>query len=113
MKFCPQCGNRTFRATEIRNREPQVRQRVPATRIRRKCLTCKHAATSYEIDASQMKHFEKLQKFEEAVLKYMKLDTLEGDACYDCIHWDSKGCTMQLPEAGGTFAQDCSLFQKQ
>jgi len=112
MKFCPKCGNKTFRITEARAREAVVRQRVPAMRIRRRCLTCGHAETFYEIDAHQMEHFENLQRFEEGVLKYMKLDTLKGDACYECIHWDNKGCTMGLPEAGGAFAQDCSLFQK-
>lgn len=112
MKFCPKCGNRGFRATEIRKRQPLERRRTPAMRIRRKCATCGHAETFYEIDAAQMKHFESLQKFEEGVLKYIKLDSLEGDACYQCMHWDDRGCSMHLPEAGGTFASECSLFQK-
>ena len=110
MKFCPKCGNKSFRVKESRTREANVRRRTPATRVRRQCGVCGHVDTFFEIDSAQMKHFEALQRLEEAVVLHLQLD--DTDSCYACIHWDANGCSMHLPEAGGTFATECSLFQK-
>jgi hypothetical protein len=32
--------------------------------------------------------------------------------CQDCEHWWQKQCGLGIPEAGGTFAVECSFFEK-
>lgn len=31
--------------------------------------------------------------------------------CKDCTHWWQKRCGLDIPEAGNTFAKDCSFYQ--
>lgn len=31
--------------------------------------------------------------------------------CQDCAHWWQKRCSLDVPEAGGTFAIECSFYQ--
>ena len=31
--------------------------------------------------------------------------------CRTCTHWWQKRCSLDVPEAGGTFAEDCSFYQ--
>jgi len=31
--------------------------------------------------------------------------------CRDCAHWWQKRCSLEVPEAGGTFAIECSFYQ--
>jgi DNA-binding transcriptional regulator YdaS (Cro superfamily) len=31
--------------------------------------------------------------------------------CQDCAHWWQKRCGLDIPEAGGTFAIQCSFYQ--
>jgi hypothetical protein len=33
----------------------------------------------------------------------------EKKICENCVYWESE-CTMDFPEAGGTFAKDCALY---
>ncbi len=31
--------------------------------------------------------------------------------CRDCVHWWQKKCSLDVPEAGGYFADECSYFE--
>ena len=107
MKLCPKCGTKALKMTEMRPRS----NGVPANRMRRRCLNCGHGETTYEITADQMKQFEDLLRLDAAVAAYMQV--AKPDSCTSCIHWTRHGCSMGIPEAGGNFANDCSLFENE
>ena len=107
MKLCPKCGTKALKMTEMRPRSSGV----PANRMRRRCLNCDHAETTYEITAEQMQQFEELLRLDAVVTKYVK--GVPSESCTTCIHWTRHGCSMGVPEAGGNFANDCSLFENE
>lgn len=38
---------------------------------------------------------------------------LSRQGCQSCQHWIDAGCSFQFPEAGGSFAKHCTLYEPQ
>ena len=86
---CSACGAREVRVIETRANNQAIRRR-------KQCLACKHRETTYEI---------------RAVL--LGTDTPPPTpklSCFNCTHWSRGKCAMDFPEAGGSFANDCSCY---
>lgn len=42
--------------------------------------------------------------------KRKRIDDSSSISCRDCVHWWQGGCGLEVPEAGGAFATECSYF---
>ena len=104
---CPSCGKRTFYVIESRRRkEDSIR------RFRRKCASCQLGETTYEITAKQMKEYQLLLRLNTAISQVLNPSTSESrKSCTSCSYWLDGSCSMQFPEAGGSFASECSLYE--
>lgn len=130
---CPKCGN-NGRCIESRTRTDGARRR------RIKCLACDHRWTQlvggppgYELPSTRRKlnadqihailasplGYGRLAKeygvTQSVIVRikkgitYREITNSLGPSCADCEHW-SGSCAFGFPEAGSTFAQECSLY---
>lgn len=130
---CPKCGN-IGRCIESRTRTDGARRR------RLKCPACDHRWTQIEggppgselpstrrkLNADQIRAilssplgYVKLARqygvTQSVIVRikkgitYKELSSGLGPSCSDCEHW-SGSCAFGFPEAGSTFAQECSLY---
>jgi hypothetical protein len=56
-----------------------------------------------------------LDKYKEMQDKFDRLHSLLFNeaptlTCHQCHQWDRDHCSLHLPEAGGTFASECSYY---
>ena len=77
--------------------------------MRRKCAICAHAETTFEITAKQMEEYSLLLRLNTAISRVLNPTT--GESCTSCSYWLDGSCSMQFPEAGGSFASECSLYE--
>ena len=76
-----------------------------------RCIACKHSWTTYEVTQETLDKYKVLQQ---------KLDFLrthlfsEGNVfdCHNCTQWENDHCSLDIPEAGGSFASECSYYYK-
>jgi len=106
MANCPSCNSSQIQVTES-----HVTFSNQARRIRRRCQKCGHNWTMYEITA------ETLDKYKVLKEKFDRLRTLmfsEGNVfdCHNCTQWTNDCCSLDIPEAGGSFASECSYYYK-
>jgi hypothetical protein len=98
---CSHCGTNAVRVLETRPNRDSIRRR-------KHCSNCGHRETTYEIGQVKYKELEVLARLRKT------LAGIEPDPvvlyCQDCQHWDSNTCDFGLPEAGGSFASDCSTY---
>jgi hypothetical protein len=48
--------------------------------------------------------------------QYVKYEKKVDDSklsCKSCVHWWQGRCSLEVPEAGGAFAEDCSFYQNE
>jgi DNA-directed RNA polymerase subunit RPC12/RpoP len=89
-----------------------------AVRRRKHCSACGHRETTYEISQKQFKEWKTIEKLgaqlREVLLgKSQKPAVAANDSgikCPTCRHWSGKGCDFEFPEAGGKFAEECSMY---
>lgn len=105
--ICPKCGKQTVRCIETNKHINHIRRR-------KVCKTCDHHYTTYEVSAE---YFEQLKRAEETVKRIrscFQFDStarvVTGKRCEDCMYMEPEGCSMEFPEAGGDFAEECSLY---
>lgn len=107
LRNCPKCGQKKFYVTESRKRTTD-----PALRFRRRCSICNYTETSYEITAKQMKEYDLLLRLNTAISQVLNPPNSESrKSCTSCSYWIDGSCSMQFPEAGGSFARECSLYE--
>jgi len=107
VRSCPKCGQRKFYVTESRRRKQD-----PARRFRRRCFNCNFSETTYEITAKQMKEYDLLLRLNTAISQVLNPPISESrKSCTSCSYWLHGSCSMQFPEAGGSFASECSLYE--
>ena len=104
MANCPRCNASKARVIEAHNTFQDQ-----AKRIRRRCAHCDHAWTMYEITPETLDKYREMQdKFDRLhSLLFNEVPTL---TCHQCHQWDKDHCSLDLPEAGGTFASECSYY---
>ena len=92
--------------------EARRRRLDEAVRMRRKCLICSHAETTFEITAKQMQEYSLLLRLNTAISQVLNPTVRESrQSCTTCSYWLDGSCSMQFPEAGGSFASECSLYE--
>lgn len=99
---CPRCGERSYFVVESRKTNGIQRRR-------RSCNSCGHKATTYEISSSDYELLRKARQVEKI------FSDLSGNkdqlTCESCKHWQDGSCDFSFPEAGGAFAEECSLYK--
>lgn len=109
--LCPNCLGPNFHIIE-------VRQRTGYKYRRRHCKDCALRVTTYEISEQD---FELLNKVKaELAQEDDQLEPIKGsgesesssDRCGFCDHWQNGKCYFLFPEAGGIFAEECSLYSR-
>lgn len=79
--------------------------------MRRRCVHCDHAETTFEVTAQQMAEYELLLRLKTSISQVLNPDACESsDLCTSCSYWSNGSCSMQFPEAGGSFASECSCY---
>ena len=105
MRTCPKCGQSSLKVKESRKVN-----NLAAYRYRRECSECGHRQTTYEVTSALIEEYKLLQRLNTAISQVLKPEGRES--CTSCTYWSHGSCSMQFPEAGGSFARDCSLFTK-
>jgi len=100
---CSTCGAREVRVIETRANNQAIRRR-------KQCLACKHRETTYEISQAQYNQLQTLDKLRAVLLGTDTPPPTPKLSCFNCTHWSRGKCAMGFPEAGGSFATDCSCY---
>jgi transcriptional regulator NrdR family protein len=104
--LCPSCGKHLFRVIESRNVNGIKRRRRAC-----KNASCGHRETTYEIDASDYQLLKKARAIEKILLGAETSAHKEQVFCSSCDNWVAGKCEFSFPEAGGRFAEECSLYR--
>ena len=110
--ICPACKKQTAVTLESRSNKDSSRRR------RKVCTECNHRYTTYEVSEEFYRAAVLNQKAVDNFIKCLNLDrssAVHDDsdvyACDDCVHMRSYGCSFEFPDAGGAFANECSMFE--
>lgn len=110
--ICPVCKQQTAITLESRSNKDASRRR------RRACTECDHRYTTYEVDENFYRTAIINQRAIDKIIKCLNLDRssfvnndLVVHDCSDCVHMRSYGCSFDFPDAGGAFANECSMFE--
>jgi hypothetical protein len=104
---CPKCNY-----TKLSVIESSPTFNNTARRIRRRCLNCNHSWTIYEVTAEILDHYRNLEKKLDNLKTFMLSLDVPTKSCNDCHQFTNGKCLLSLPEAGGSFAEECSYFFK-
>ncbi|NBX50358.1 hypothetical protein EBT25_10540 [bacterium] len=111
---CPSCDQKAVKVIESREtRGDSIRRR------RRECGECGYRDTTYEVTEA---FFNLAKENKNALIRVRKV-VLGSDGtapkeivntsdttCEQCCYMGSYGCAFDFPEAGGSFAEECSMF---
>jgi hypothetical protein len=100
---CSSCGAREVRVMETRANNKAIRRR-------KECLACKYRETTYEISQEQYNQLQTLDKVRAVLLGIDTSPSKSQLSCFNCTHWSRGACSMDFPEAGGSFANECSCY---
>lgn len=67
-------------------------------------------AKEYNVSDNVISNIRSGSHYTEIYKKFHGLTTEDLNGCTRCYFWENK-CTFGFPEAGGTFASECTLFQ--
>jgi len=101
---CPKCGGRIRMLNTEPNREGSRSRRYG-------CQDCGHRFSTIEVPLDWVEELRDLRQLRS------QLRGLVGGSkvalivsCDQCVHWYKDNCGLGIPEAGATFATDCSSF---
>jgi len=100
---CSACGAREVRVMETRANNKAIRRR-------KECLACKYRETTYEISQEQYNQLQTLDKLRAVLLGTNTPPPAPQLSCFNCTHWSRGACAMDFPEAGSSFANECSCY---
>lgn len=111
---CPSCNEIAVKIIESRGtRGDSIRRR------RRECGECGYRDTTYEVTESFFKLAKENKNILGKIRKFVSgsdkpepkeiVNTL-GATCERCSYMSSYGCAFDFPEAGGSFAEECSMY---
>ena len=102
---CSFCGAREVRVLETRPNSNAMRRR-------KHCMSCGKRETTYEISQLRYDQLQAVDKIRAILLGGNPASAKEPQlSCVTCNHWQRSKCGMGFPEAGNTFANDCSCYQ--
>lgn len=111
---CPKCKQQTCITIESRINKDNSRRR------RKECTECGHRCTAYEVSENFYKTALANQRAIDNFTKSLNLNLIpllthesSSDTCDDCVYMRSFGCSFDFPDAGGTFASECSMFERE
>ena len=110
---CSNCGELTCVTIESRVQKDKTRRR------RKECTHCKERFTYYEVSEEFYKLALRNKRLVETIIKCLDLGSctqsshaVSVDVCDNCVYMRSGDCDFGFPDAGGTFASECSVFQR-
>lgn len=111
---CPACEETSVKVIESRETKgDSIRRR------RRECRECGYRDTTYEVTESFFKLAKENKDIVSRIRKFVSGSDEQAPeenvntsdtTCEQCSHMSSYGCAFDFPEAGGSFAEECSLF---
>lgn len=104
-RTCPKCAHPKFLPVESHTSYSNRAQR-----IRRRCANCGHAWTVYEVTRDFMDYVRNLELRLSRAAALLTDDAPGQQTCNQCKQWSHERCSLDLPEAGGSFAADCAYF---
>jgi hypothetical protein len=97
--------------------EPHVNYRNEANRRRRKLTDAQAmelAASRLTLEVLSERYGVTRRKIwdikNHSAYKDVFTQAQDASTCINCAYWDS-GCAFDFPEAGGSFAEECSMFE--
>ena len=109
--LCPNCLGPNFHIIE-------VRQRSGYKYRRRCCKDCAVRVTTYEIGEQDFELLNKIkaelpqEEWQPEPVKEPAESESSSARCGFCDNWENGKCYFLFPEAGGTFAEECSLYSR-
>jgi hypothetical protein len=110
---CSKCKKQSCVTIESRLLKDKTRRR------RKECTQCKERVTYYEVSENFYKLAVRNQQLVENIIKCLDLGSctqsshvVSVDVCDNCVHMRSGDCDFGFPDAGGSFASECSVFQR-
>jgi transcriptional regulator NrdR family protein len=111
--ICPKCKQQTAITIESRISKGDIRRR------RKECTECSNRFTVYEVSEEFYKTALEHKSVIDKLIKSLNLNLVSdskyessSDTCDECVHMLSSGCSFEFPDAGGTFARECSMFER-
>lgn len=104
---CANCGKTAVRVLETKKNREGIRRR-------RECSACNHRDTTYEVSQELYRELKEAHAVNKKILSLLKLDAfkkVDEKTCDNCAHYKNSLCYFEFPDAGGTFAEECSLFE--
>lgn len=105
MSECPVC--RTISCKTIESRKTG-----DARRRRKQCTTCKTRVTTYEVSSEFYSESIANKKLIEKVTNLFGVSKAKPKTCGECEYMISSECSFGFPEAGGEFADECTMFSR-
>lgn len=105
---CPKCGQLGFKVIESRTTDG-------LTRRRKACAKCGHRTTTYEVTQAfyrtATQNAQIVDKLRSALGGHTPAQGRHNSAtCESCQYMTKGECSFGFPEAGGTFASECSTY---
>ena len=97
---CPICGDKTWAVIESRTSgttKDYLRRR------RKRCSSCNHADTTYEITGAQYQEYLKNKKNIDKIRTFLE----KKRACFECVHYYQSTCNLDIPELD---AEECTYY---
>lgn len=111
--ICPKCKQDTSITIESRITKSDVRRR------RKECTSCSHRHTVYEVSEEFYKTAVENKNVIDRLIRSLNLSSVSGsthesstDTCDECVHMLPRGCGFDFPDAGGSFATECSMYER-
>lgn len=109
---CPVCKQQSSITAESKPNKDSARRR------RKICTECGYRHTTYEVSEEFYRTAVINQRAVDNFIKCLNLDRRSSvddesntHSCDDCVHMRSSGCSFEFPDAGGAFANECSMFE--
>lgn len=100
---CPTCRTITCKTIESRKTKD-------ARRRRKECITCGTRVTTYEVSSEFYSEAITNKTLIEKVINLFGVSKVKTKTCGECSYMVSSECSFGFPEAGGDFAEECSMF---
>lgn len=109
-KECPNCLSQSFYVIEGKSVWNYKRRR-------RCCEKCGYRATTYEVSKEDFELIREILRKKEEIRKKQREKRAAAKAanqkvCANCVHWKNFECGFEFPDAGGIFAEECSLYER-
>jgi len=104
---CPKCKTKTCETIESRKESLGQRRR-------KECTTCGHRQTTYEVSEEFFREARELKSNFAKIRSLLEVSSTSiiSNTCDHCVHMVDAECSFDFPDAGGSFASECSLFSK-